>query len=130
MLGRVADGVFDGPVRQDRARAFLNDPSHLIAVAVAEGTVVGMATGVVYLHPDKPPQLWVNEVGTGDDWLRRGVATRTLRALLDEGERRGCRYAWLGTEAGNGPARALYRALGGEETEGIVTFEWGEEAGG
>lgn len=124
VLDRVADEVFDGPVRADWARAFLDAGNHLIAVAVAGETVVAMATGVIYVHPDKPPQLWVNEVGTGADWRRRGLASRCLRALLAEAHARGCIEAWLGTEEDNTAARALYRALDADETEGLVVYSW------
>lgn len=124
VLERVAGGVFDHAVKPERAAAFLAEPSHLMVVALAGDTVVAMASGVVYLHPDKPPQLWINEVGTGDDWRRQGLGRRVTEALLSAGAGRGCRYAWLGTEAENVAARALYRALDGKETENLVTYEW------
>ena len=127
-LGRVAEGVFDHPVRPDRAAAFLACPSHLMVVALADGLVVGMGSAVVYLHPDKDPQMWINEIGTGDAWLRRGIATRVLHALLAEAEARGCGYAWLGTEEDNAAARALYRRAGSREVPGLVLYEWGEES--
>ena len=126
LLGRVAEGVFDHPVRPDRAAAFLACPSHLMVVARADGLVVGMGSAVVYLHPDKDPQMWINEIGTGDAWRRQGIATRVLRALFAEAEARGCDYAWLGTEEDNAPARALYRRAGGEETTGLVLYNWGK----
>ncbi len=128
LLDRVAEGVFDHPVRPDRAAAFLGCPSHLMVVALADGLVVGMGSAVVHRHPDKDPQMWINEIGTGDAWLRRGIATRVLRALLAEAEARGCGYAWLGTEQDNAAARALYRRVGGREVPGLVLFEWGGES--
>ncbi len=125
VLDRVAPDVFDEPVNPDWARAFLASGSHLIAVALAEGTVVAMATGLIHLHPDKPPQLWVMEVGTAGAWQRRGLATACMKALLAGGRARGCAEAWVATEDDNAPARALYRRLGGAETEGIVMYDWG-----
>lgn len=124
VFDRVAEGTFDFPVRPDQALAFLESPSHLIAAALAGDLVVGMATGVIYLHPDKPPQLWINEVGTAEGWGRRGIATRTSRALMAAAAAAGCTEMWLATEGENAPARALYRTLAGEETEGIVTYAW------
>ena len=105
----------------------MNSPSHLIVVALAGDLVVGMATGVIYLHPDKPPQLWINEVGTGVEWRCRGIAKRTTLALMQEAVRQGCVEMWLGTEADNLPARAVYRALDGDETEGLVMYDWDAE---
>lgn len=125
VLDRVATGVFDGPVKPDWARTFLSSAQHMIAVALAEGTVVAMATGLIHLHPDKPPQLWLMEVGTAGPWQRRGLATGCIEALLAEGRARGCAEAWVATEGDNAPARALYRRLGAAETEGIVMYDWG-----
>jgi len=115
LLDRVADGVFDHAVRREHLDAFLANPAQILAVAVSDGTVVGMASGFVHGHPDKPPQLFVAEVGTADAFHRRGVAAAVLDALLRRGRELGCREAWVATEAGNAPARGLYRALGGEE---------------
>ncbi len=122
----VAEGVFDNAVDAVQATRFLDDGCHEMVVAVSGGRVVAMASGVVLLHPDKRPQFFIHEVGTGDDWLRRGIAAKLMDALLGIAAERGCEYVWLGTEAGNSNARALYRRMGGRETTGIVMFEWGE----
>jgi Acetyltransferase (GNAT) family len=64
VLENVAPDVFDGAIDSRWAAEFLNDPRHHLAVALdPTGTVVGFASGVHYVHPDKPPQLFVNEVG-------------------------------------------------------------------
>ena len=126
VLNRVAAGVFDLPVDPAHTAAFLAERTHEMAVALVDGLVVGMASGVVFYHPDKPPQFWINEVGVGDAWLRRGIGTRLVEAILKLGKERGCAYAWLGTEADNAPARGLYRKAGGRETGGMVIFDWGE----
>lgn len=122
VLDRVAEGVFDGPVRPDQAAFFLGSSAHVIAVALVGDLVIGMATGVLYLHPDKLPQLWISEVGTGDDWRRRGAARGTVQALLDLAQARGWQTPFLLTEAENTPARALYRAMGGAEEAGKVLY--------
>lgn len=127
VLDRVAPGVFDNAIDADAVARFLAADTHHIVVALAGDLVVGMATGLVYHHPDKLPQFWVNEVGTGDGWLQRGVAARTLQALLDIAREQGCRYIWLGTESDNAAARGLYRKLGADEIEGLVIYEWDDE---
>lgn len=66
VLDDVADGVFDHPLRDELVQEFLDDPRHHLAVAVDEGCVVGMASAVHYIHPDKPAELWVNEVGVAE----------------------------------------------------------------
>jgi aminoglycoside 6'-N-acetyltransferase I len=115
VLARVADEVFDEPVDPALTREFLADSRHHIAVAIDDGVVVGFASGVDYLHPDKPPELWINEVAVAPGHQRRGLGAAVLAALLAVGRERGCRSAWVLTNAGNPPALALYRALGGVE---------------
>jgi ribosomal protein S18 acetylase RimI-like enzyme len=72
-----------------------------------------MASALHYVHPDKAPQLWINEVGVAPSHQRRGVARRLMEAMLAHGRALGCTEAWLGTEEDNLPARRLYEATGG-----------------
>ena len=127
VLSHVAAGVFDGPVVAEHTARFLASPEHEMVVAMAGHLVVGMASGLVYYHPDKPAQFWVNEVGVADDWLRRGIAARLVTAILERARARGCQYCWLATETDNAPARALYRKLGGSEETQVVLFDWDDE---
>jgi ribosomal protein S18 acetylase RimI-like enzyme len=113
LLQRVADGVFDGPVEQRWLREFLGDARHHMTVALDRGLVVGMVSAVDYVHPDKAPQLWINEVGVAPSHRRRGIARLLLDAMLAHGRALGCTEAWLGTEETNLPARRLYESAGG-----------------
>ena len=125
VLARVAEGVFDNAVDPALAAEFLADPRHHIAVAVEDGAVVGFASGVHYVHPDKKAQLFVNEVGVAPSHHRQGIGKQVLRLLLEEGRRLGCSEAWVGTEPDNAPARALYVALGGSDGIGpFVGYAW------
>lgn len=114
VLDRVADGVFDGPVQERFAREFLEDRRHHLVVAIDHGVVVGMASAVDYVHPDKAPQLWINEVGAAPTHQRRGIGRRLVDALLAHGRALGCTEAWLGTEEDNAAARRLYESAGGK----------------
>jgi GNAT superfamily N-acetyltransferase len=127
MLQNVAADVFDNPVDARWGAEFLADPRHHLAVALDEerGQVVGMATGVHYVHPDKPPELWVNEVGVAPPYQGRGVGRRMLAALLAHARTLGCREAWVLTSYDNTAARHMYAAAGGvEEDEAplMITF--------
>lgn len=115
VLGRVAADVFDNPVDPGLSREFLTDPRHHIAVAVDDGLVVGFASGVHYVHPDKPAELWINEVGVATSHHGQGLGKAVLRALLQAGRDHGCREAWVLTNVGNAAARALYVSVGGTE---------------
>ncbi len=123
LLMAVPEGLFDEPMRADQTRAFLNDPLHEAVLAFDGGLVVAMATGTVLLHPDKPPAMFINEVGTRDGYLRRGIATRVTQKLIDIARARGCKGVWLGTESDNAPALGLYRKMKGEEVTGSF-FGW------
>ena len=82
VLADVAPDVFDHPVQPGLVAEFLADPRHHLAVAREAGRIVGFASAVHYVHPDKPPELWVNEVGVAETHQRRGLATGLLRALF------------------------------------------------
>jgi aminoglycoside 6'-N-acetyltransferase I len=125
VLADVAPDVFDDAVQPRLAKEFLADPRHHLAVAREAGRIVGFASAVHYVHPDKPPALWVNEVGVAPTHQGRGLAKQLLRAILDAGRAAGCREAWVLTERSNVVAMRLYGALGGLEASGeTVMFEF------
>jgi GNAT superfamily N-acetyltransferase len=115
VLLHVAPDVFDRPVDPRWSAEFLADPRHHLAVAIDGGQVVGMATALHYVHPDKPPELWINEVGVATTHQGRGVATRILHALFAHARTLGCVEAWVLTEEANTAARRLYAGVGGME---------------
>jgi aminoglycoside 6'-N-acetyltransferase I len=130
MLDKVAPDVFDHAIDPALMAEFLADPRHHLAVALAlalaGGQVVGMASAVHYVHPDKPPELWINEVGVAPPYQRRGIGRQLLEALFAHGRMLGCGEAWVLTEPGNSAARRLYAALGGQEEETVyITFPLG-----
>jgi ribosomal protein S18 acetylase RimI-like enzyme len=112
VLDRVAADVFDGPIDPRWTSRFLADPRHHLVVALDDGVVVGMASAVDYVHPDKAPQLWINEVGVAPSHRRRGIGRRLVDALLERGRALECTEAWLGTEEDNLAARRLYESAG------------------
>jgi ribosomal protein S18 acetylase RimI-like enzyme len=123
VLANVAPEVFDNEVDPRWTTEFLADPRHHIAVALAGEQVVGMATAVHYLHPDKAPELWINEVGVAPAFRNQGIGKQLMAMLLSRGRALGCTEAWLGTEESNTAARRLYAAVGGvEEPMVYVTF--------
>ena len=120
VLARVAPEVFDNPVDARWSAEFLADARHHLAIAIDDGTVVGMASAVHYVHPDKPPELWINEVGVAPTHQGRGIAKRLLQALFARGRELGCAEAWVLTESENTAARRLYAAAGGEESAAVM----------
>lgn len=117
-LERVAPDVFDNVLDPALAAEFLRDPRHHLAVAIDQGEVIGFASGVHYVHPDKPAELWINEVGVAPTHHGRGIGKAIIRALLEHATRLGCREAWVLTDRSNQAAMRLYASTGGEEAPG------------
>jgi ribosomal protein S18 acetylase RimI-like enzyme len=115
VLMNVAAEVFDNPINPEFTREFLEDKRHHIAVAIDDGVVVGFASGVHYIHPDKPPELWINEVAVAPTHRRRGLGKAVMNALLEVGRANMCAVAWVLTDRHNAAAMRLYKSVGGTE---------------
>ncbi len=125
LLERIAPEVFDYSIDSVQLQAFLDDPRHVMFLAVADDTTVGMASAVEYFHPDKRPQLWINEVGVASTHRRQGIGRRLVEALLDEARQRGCVFAWLGTDVDNAAGQACFGSVaGGEDPQKFFLYEW------
>lgn len=125
ILSAVRDDVFDNPIIPEQAKAFLAADQHNMVVALDAGQVIGMASAVTMLHPDKKPEVFVQEVGVHDNYLRRGIGKKLTQLLLSLVRGAHDHDVWLATEDDNVAARALYRSLGARETKGIVVYDWG-----
>lgn len=131
LVEKAASDVFDGVVQPHFTSAFLADPRHHLVAAVEAGQVVGFVSALDYVHPDKPRELWINEVSVASNYRRRGLARRMLAAMLEHARGRGCRQAWVLTDRSNAVAMNLYEAAGGvEPLKDVVMFEFslGEKA--
>ncbi|MEO0424564.1 MAG: GNAT family N-acetyltransferase [Pseudomonadota bacterium] len=127
VLQRIAQDVFDGPPFAPLTHEFLTDPRHHLAVAMCAGEVVGFASGVHYVHPDKPPELWINEVGVTPAMQRRGIGRALLDCLAEHAVALGCREAWVLADSDNAVARRFYEALGGEASPAVMySFDLGD----
>ena len=131
VLERVGEDVFDEAIDAAGAREFLGDARHHIAVAIDDGVVVGFASGVHYVHPDKPVELWVNELGVASTHRQRGIGKAVLNCLLDAGRALGCEEAWVLTERDNVAAMRTYASIAGAQTPSdhvMITFLLGDPA--
>ena len=122
LFTRIAPDVFDEPVGSARLAAYLSATNHLMVVALEGGMIVGQCAGVMHHHPDKPTELYVDEVGTASTHRRQGIARAMLDELFDWGRELGCTEAWLGTELDNDPANALYRGYRPTEDEAMQFY--------
>ena len=82
ILANVASEVFDNTVDLARTTAFLQDARHHLAVALDAGQVVGFASAMDYIHPDKPVELWINEIGVAFDASPTGHWQAAARSLI------------------------------------------------
>jgi ribosomal protein S18 acetylase RimI-like enzyme len=123
VLDRVAAEVFDEPIRPERLAAYLAEPSYLMIVALVNGEVVGQVACALHRHPDKPTELYVDEVGVTPALQGRGIARRMIEDAFAWGRELGCEEAWVGTEPDNAAAIALYRGFG-QVPVPIVMFEY------
>ena len=109
-MKRIAEDVFDEPVRPDRLAAYLASPGHFMIVALVDGVVVGQCAAVIHRHPDKVSELYIDEVGVSPAFQRQGIARKMLDAMFALGKENGCGEAWVGTEPDNIAADGLYAA--------------------
>jgi ribosomal protein S18 acetylase RimI-like enzyme len=121
----AASGLFDNPVSEHGARAFLGMPGHhLLLARSGDGTAVGFVSGVELGHPDKDAEMFVYELGVDGSFRQRGIATALLRALAALGLGLGCTGMWTGTERANAAALATYRSLGAVVDAESVFVAW------
>ena len=122
LLDRLADGVFNDAIDRDLLAAYLASPAALLVVALDGDCIVGQVKAAIHLHPDKPADLYIDEVVVAPTHQRRGVA----RLLLGEIERwareRGCVDVWLATEVDNDAARSLYGSFA--QLKSAVLYYW------
>lgn len=125
LLAQPEPGVFDHDVDPTLADAFLRDPRHHIVAAIKDQRIVGFVSAVDYFHPDKPRELWINEVGVARRLQRQGIGAQLMRATLDHARALGCVEAWVLTDRRNSAATALYRKIC-ENQEGTdqIMFEF------
>ena len=114
---RVARDLFDKPIRPALVAEFLRDPRHHLVAAFQDGELVGFASALHYVHPDKPTEMWINELAVAPAYQRRGIAKAILTELLALAWRLGCTEAWVLTDRDNTAAMRTYAAAGGEEAE-------------
>lgn len=117
----IAPEVFDEPIHAGRMHDYLRTPGHIMVLALDGDLVVGQCAGVIHRHPDKPTELYIDEVGTASTHRRLGIARQMMDELFAWGRDLGCEEAWLGTETDNEPAKALYRRFDPTEDE---TFQY------
>jgi ribosomal protein S18 acetylase RimI-like enzyme len=123
-LGRF-EAAFDHAIDQAYARAFLDDPRHHMIVAYVGGEAAGFVSATEIFHPDKAPQMFLNELAVVEELRRRGAASALLEELKRLSSEVGCAAIWVLTDQHNAPAMRTYAKAGGRwNGEQHVMFEY------
>jgi len=117
--------AFDFDVLEDETRRFLADKRHHLLLGYVDEAPAGFLSAVEVFHPDKRPELFLNEIAVIPEMRRRGVG----RALIDElgrlGRECGCVNIWVLTDEANTPAMRMYASAGGRWDDSCqVMFEY------
>ena len=112
LLANIAGDVFDGPIQAERLSAVIASEMHLLLVAVEDDLVVGQCQAMILLGPDRPPALYVENLGVTPDFRRQGIARELMMRAFGIGKQAGCDRGWLGVEPDSEAARPFYASLG------------------
>ena len=122
-FGRILPEVFDHAIRPEWLAAHLASSTHFLACAFDGDAVVAMVMANLHLHPDKPNELYIDELGTSPEYRKRGIATRLMEEAIGWGRELGCKSCWVGTELNNKEARAVYTKWQSDPDE-FLLFEF------
>ncbi len=122
ILNNYDEDIFDEKIDTLRLAALLKEQSSILLVAVNEGSVIGQVLAAIHRHPDKPTELYIDDLGVSENFQRRGIATRLLEKLFTIGVERGCEEIWVATEPENEPAIKFYNSLHLEARK-VMVFE-------
>lgn len=122
VLNHVAVDVFDETIDPKRLTAYLAEANHHMIVAVKNGEVVGQIRAVIHKHPDRPDELYIDNLGITPSLQRQGIATVLFNAILELGKNAGCEDAWLATEQDNHQAKGFYETYGVKPEATVAYF--------
>lgn len=110
----VDPGVFDESLTPDLLAPYLADANHWLLLAWAAGRVIGKCSAIVHLRPDKPSELYIDEIDVAPPHRGRGLGKALISHMLETAAAAGVAECWVGTESENEPARALYESFDAE----------------
>ncbi len=102
----VEPDVFDGDLKAELLRPYLQDPNHWLLLAWKGDRVIGKCSAVVHLRPDKPPELYIDEIDVTPTCQRCGVAKAMIALMLKRSDELNIPECWVGTELDNVVNRA------------------------
>jgi GNAT superfamily N-acetyltransferase len=120
-----ASDLFDASVDAEWAQRLLDAPDHFLLFASIEGEdPVGFVSGVEILHPDKGPEMFLNELGVAEAERGKGIGTALVVALRELARERGCTAMWVLTDHDNAAAHRTYQKTGPTPGTSHVMYDW------
>lgn len=120
----AASDLFDLPADAEHARRFLEAPDHVLLLAYVDDEPVGFVSGVETQHPDKGPEMFLDELTVAGPHRRHGIGKALVTALRDLAVERGCIAMWVLTDHDNEAARATYESAGSNAGTSHVMYDW------
>lgn len=108
----IAEEVFDAPPTPEHLGKLALMPAHALFLAKGGGMIVGQLLAMVQFQADRPPQLYIDNLGVAPPFKRQGVARALFDAAMIWGRDNGCDTVWLAADVGNAEARGFYDRLG------------------
>ena len=81
ILEHVAIDVFDETIDPHYLASYLAEPTHHMIIAINETEVVGQIRAIIHKHPDRPDELYIDNLGVTPTLQRQGIATKLLNAI-------------------------------------------------
>jgi ribosomal protein S18 acetylase RimI-like enzyme len=94
-------------------------------LADGEQTLLGIASARLEVKPySRERWLYVDEVDVCADQRRKGAGSAIMKKLFEIAAEAECEEVWLGAEANNQAANALYRSLHPDEVAHVVGYTY------
>ncbi len=82
LLYSVAADVFDEEIDVDFLSRYVREENHIMLVALHENTIIAQVLSIIHKHPDKPTELYVDDLGVAPEFQREGIATLMMKQLF------------------------------------------------
>jgi ribosomal protein S18 acetylase RimI-like enzyme len=94
-------------------------------VADEARVLLGIASARLEMKPyDRARWLYVDEVDVCANQRRRGAGSALMQALIRIADEADCEEVWLGAEADNEAANALYQSLNPDDVAKVMGYTW------
>lgn len=124
LLHHVMEDVFDYPINSNHLRRFMNDNKHhLICAFNHKNQVIGFVSFVEIYHPDKPTQIFVNELSVSESYQRMKIGTHLMNQVFEYAKEHAY-YVWVATELDNKEAISFYHSLKPKTSQKCLFFDW------